>query len=166
MFFLLEERDLELIRPIDGGMVEGYIVLENFRNGWLFENRLPRALGLAGTAIDALVWVDVELVGKVFPVVAYIFVDTVNRTNTDASCIETVYAKTGYGPGHVLLFYLPNGPQPTIVLRKPVGRSQRIFSRETMVSNRALKAQMSFNVTVGQVDALTTSVRPSIKAHR
>ena len=67
MLFLLKERHLELFRLLDRGVLEGYIVLENFRNGWLFENRLPRALRLAGAAIDALVWVDVELIGIFFP---------------------------------------------------------------------------------------------------
>jgi hypothetical protein len=108
MLFLLKERHLELIRYLERGVVEGYIVFENFWNGWLFENRLPWALGLAGAAIDALLWLDVELVGKLFSVVACIFVDAVNRTNTNASCIETVSAKTGYGPRHLLLFYLLN----------------------------------------------------------
>jgi len=87
MIFLLKERHLELVRHLDRGVVQGYVVLEDFRNGWLFENRLARALRLAGAAIDALVWVDVELVGKL-SVGACIFVDAVNRANTDASCIK------------------------------------------------------------------------------
>jgi hypothetical protein len=99
----------------DGGVVQENIVLENFGNRWLLEDRLPWALRLAGAAIDALVRVDVELIRKFFSVVTRIFVDAVNRTNTDASCIETVSAKTGYGPGQLLVLYLRTNPPPPSV---------------------------------------------------
>lgn len=90
MFLLLKQCDFELVKQLDGGVVQDNIVLENFENGWLLEDRLPRTLRLAGTAIDTLVGMDVELIGKLFSVIPGIFVDAVNRTNTDASCIETV----------------------------------------------------------------------------
>jgi hypothetical protein len=112
MFFLLKQCEFELVMHLDGGVVQSNIVLENFGNGWLLEDRLPRAVRLARAAIDALVRVDVELVREFFFVVTRIFVDAVNRTNTDASCIETVSAKTGYGPGHLLVLYLRSDPQP------------------------------------------------------
>jgi hypothetical protein len=112
MFLLLKQRDFELLRRLDGRVVQGDIVHEDFRNGGLLEDRLPWAFGLARAAIDALVRVYVELVGKLLSVVAYVLVDAVNRTDTDASCVEIIYAKTGYGPRHLLVFYLLNGPQP------------------------------------------------------
>jgi hypothetical protein len=102
MFLLLKDRHFELVRRLDCGVILAYIVPESFRDGGLLEDCLPWALRLASAAIDTLVWLDVELVGKLFPVVAYVFIDAVNRAHTDASCIETVPAKTGYGPGHML----------------------------------------------------------------
>jgi hypothetical protein len=87
-------------------VIEGYIVLENFGNGGLFENRLPRAFRFASSTIDAFLGVDVELIGKFFFVSAGVFIDAVNRTNADASCIETVSAKTSYSPRH-FAFLLP-----------------------------------------------------------
>jgi hypothetical protein len=105
MFLLLKQCDFELVMHLDGGVVQGNIVLENFGNRWLLEDRLPWALRLARAAIDALVRVDVELIRKFFSVVTSIFVNAVDRTNTDASCIETVSAKTGYGPGHLVLYF-------------------------------------------------------------
>ncbi len=101
MFLLLKDRHFELVRRLYGGMIQAYIIPEDFRDGGLLEDCLPWALRLARTAIDTLVRLDVELVGKLFPVVAYVLIDAVNRANTDASGIETVSAKTGYGPGHM-----------------------------------------------------------------
>jgi hypothetical protein len=86
---------------------------------------LPGALRLARAAINALVRVDVELIRKSFFVVTRIFVDAVNRTNTDASCIKTVSAKTGYGPGHLLVLNLRTNPPPPLVAGLTTsGRSQ------------------------------------------
>ena len=101
MLLLLKQSDPELPMLLDGSVVEGDIVLENLGHSWFLVNCLPGTLGLACAAIDALVRVDVELVGKCFMVVAGVFVDAVNRTNTHASCIETVSAETCYGPRHL-----------------------------------------------------------------
>ena len=102
MFLLLKYRHFELVWRLDCSVIQGDIVSEYFRNGGLLEDCLPWALRLAGATIDALIRVDVELVGELFLVVAYVLVDAVNRTNTDAPCIETVPAKTSYGPRHLL----------------------------------------------------------------
>lgn len=67
MLFLLKDCHLELVRHLERGVIEGYIVLESFRNGRLFEDRLPRAFRLASTTIDALFGLDVELIGIFFP---------------------------------------------------------------------------------------------------
>jgi hypothetical protein len=111
MFLLLKQCDFKLVMHLEGGVVQSYVVLENLWNRRLLEDRLPWALGFAGAAIDALVGVDVEPVGKICLVVACLIVDAVNRTNTDASCIETVSAKTGYGPRHLLVLYLRDDRQ-------------------------------------------------------
>jgi hypothetical protein len=107
MFLLLEECHLELVSLRDGGVVEANIVSENFGDSGLFEDGLPRTFGLTCAAIDALIRMNVELIGKLPAVVAGILVDTVNRTDTDASGIETISAKTGYGPGHFALLLPP-----------------------------------------------------------
>ena len=64
MFLLLKQCDFELVMHLDGRVVQGNIVLENFRNRGLLKDRLPWALRLARAAIDALVRMDVELVGN------------------------------------------------------------------------------------------------------
>ena len=113
MFLLLKRRDFELLGRLDSRVVKATSSMKIFRHGGLLEDHLPWALGLARTAIDALVRMDVGLVGHLFSVIAYVLVDAVNRTTTDASCIETVYAKAGYRPRHLLVFCCLNGPQPT-----------------------------------------------------
>jgi hypothetical protein len=114
-------------------VIQGYIVAEDFRNGGLLEDCLPWALRLARTAIDALLRLDVQLVGKLFSIVAYVLVDAINRTNTDASCIETVPAKTSYGPRNLFVCYLLSGPQRTSGIihasSDPVGRNLIAFER-------------------------------------
>ena len=103
MFFFLKRRDSELIMRLNGGVVQGNIVAENFRNCRLLEDRLPWALRLARTAINAFIRVDVELIWELFPVFAYVLVNAINRTNTHAAGIDTIYAKAGYRPWHVSL---------------------------------------------------------------
>ena len=141
MFFLLKQCDFEVVVHLDRGVVQRNIVLEILRNGRLLEDRLPRALRLTRAAIDAFVRMDIELVRKFLSVVACIFVDAVNRTNTNASRIETVYAKTGYGPGHLLILYLRGDPQAphrvaglTISGRSQI-KSQEFLRHQTMAGN-------------------------------
>jgi hypothetical protein len=43
---------------------------------------------------------DVEHVGKMLAVLTDVFVDAIDRTYTDASSVDAVNAKTGYGPWH------------------------------------------------------------------
>jgi hypothetical protein len=64
VFRLLKERDFELFLHLDGGVVQGDLVLENLRDGGFLENCLPWALGLAGATINTLVRMYVELVWK------------------------------------------------------------------------------------------------------
>jgi len=59
MLLLLKERNFELVLHLDGGVVQGDVVFENFRYGCFLKNRLPWAFRLAGTAINALVWMYV-----------------------------------------------------------------------------------------------------------
>src|SRR5579885_2169942 len=103
MLLLLERLHLELFHPLQHRMVERDIVVEDFRNRGLLEDRLPGALRFARSAIDALIGVDVELVGKLLLVGADVFVDAVDRTHANASGIETIATKPGYRPGHRLI---------------------------------------------------------------
>jgi len=103
MVLFLEDRDFELAVQFNGGMIQWNIAAEDFRNGGFLEDRLPWAFRLAGAAIDALVRVDVELIGEGFPVVTDVFVNAINRTNTNASSIKTVTAKAGDSPRHLVI---------------------------------------------------------------
>jgi hypothetical protein len=94
-------------------MVQGDIVAENFWHRRLLEDRLPWAFRLACAAINALVRVNIELVGKLFRILANVLIDAIDRANADASCIETVYAKTSYGPGHWPVFHLESDIKST-----------------------------------------------------
>jgi hypothetical protein len=70
------------ISPDQVGMVAGILIQARKHH-----NRSTLQVGLA-------------LIGIFFPVGAGVVVDEVNRTNADASRIETVSAKTGYSPRH------------------------------------------------------------------
>src|SRR4029079_17941399 len=69
--------DLRVLRPLD-------------RQRLLGEDRVHRALGLAGAAVDAFVRVDEEL-----PVCAFLVVDAIDRTDRDAGDVEHVDARLG-----------------------------------------------------------------------
>ena len=97
---MLEGPDLELVSQFHGFVIEFDIVLENLRDGGLFEDRLPRAFGLASAAIDTFVGMDIEHVGKMLAVLADIFIDAVDRAYADTSGVDAINAKTGYGPWH------------------------------------------------------------------
>ena len=56
------------------------------------ENRLDRTFGLTGTTVDALVWVDVELVGGV--------VNAVHRAHLDATRVLGLDARLSDDVGH------------------------------------------------------------------
>src|ERR1700761_107547 len=101
MFFGLKNRHFKLIMHLDRSMVQGNIVAEDFRNRGFLKDRLPWTLRLTRTAVDAFIRMNIELVWELFSVVAHVFVNAVNRTDTHASCIETVSAKAGYGPRHL-----------------------------------------------------------------
>jgi hypothetical protein len=100
----------ELVMHLDRGVIQRDIVGEDFRNGRLLKDRLPRALRLTRPAIDTFIGVDVELVWKRFSIVAYVLINAVHRTNTHASCIETVSAKTGNGPRHLVVYTSKGAP--------------------------------------------------------
>src|SRR5262245_55563399 len=64
MALLLVLLNHEVGRELHHLVIERRVVLEDLGNRNLLEDRLPRALGLAGAAIDALVGMDIELIRK------------------------------------------------------------------------------------------------------
>ncbi len=56
---------LELVGQLQGGVVERDVIFENLGHRRLFEDRLPRALGLARAAVDTLVGLNIySMLGK------------------------------------------------------------------------------------------------------
>src|ERR1700733_10816551 len=103
MLFLLKQRHSELTIAIGvgRGVVQGNVVLEDFRYGRLLKNRLPGTFRLAGATVNTFVGMDIELVGELLPIVADVFVDAINGTYADASGINTIAAKPSNSPRHV-----------------------------------------------------------------
>ena len=85
-------------------VVRAGVVLPLLRHVVLVEDRLDRADRLTGTAVDALVGVDVE-----HPVA---LVDAVDRALLDACLVEHIHARLGDDVGH--RSSPPNEPQATI----------------------------------------------------
>src|SRR5207245_6188975 len=90
---LLVLGDLEVAHVRHDLVVEGLVVLEDVGHRDLLEDRLPRALRLARTAVDALVGVDVELIRPLLPVGARVLVDAVYRADGHAPGVETIAAE-------------------------------------------------------------------------
>src|ERR1700722_17678943 len=122
MLRLDESFDLELVRQINGLMVQGNVWVEDVGNGRLFENRLPWAFRLASAAIDAFVGIDIELVGKALVVLTNVLVNAIDRTNADAASVNTIDAKAGYRPRHGCLSS-PEGSHGFSLLRR--GRPEK-----------------------------------------
>ena len=103
MLFLLKQCDGELTIAIriSGSVIQGNIILEDFGDGGFFKNRLPGTFGFAGAAIDTFVGMDIELVGKLVPVVADVFIDAIHRTYANASSINAIAAEPCDSPRHV-----------------------------------------------------------------
>src|SRR6185312_2452399 len=100
MLRLNEGLHLELIRHIDGFVIQFDVVLEHLWNRWFLKYRLPRTFRLASPAIDALVGMDVEHVRKMLMIVANIFINAIDRTDTHAAGVDTINAETGDRPRH------------------------------------------------------------------
>src|SRR5208283_905949 len=100
MLRLDEGLDLELVGHVDGLVIQLDIVFEAVRDRRLFKDRLPRAVGLAGDAIDTFVGMDIEHVGEVLAVVANIFVNAIDRAYADASGVDAINTEPGYRPWH------------------------------------------------------------------
>src|SRR5262249_57734590 len=83
-------------------VVERSVVLEHLGDGHLLEDRLPRALRLAGPAVDTLVGMDVELIRPRVPVGTRVLVDAVDRTHRHAPGIEAIAAEAGGDVRHDL----------------------------------------------------------------
>src|SRR5581483_2028070 len=130
MLLLDEGLDLKLVAELQRGVVERDVVLENLGHRGFLEDRLPRAFGLAGAAIDALVGVDVEHVRVVFLVLAHILVDAIHRADADASGVNAVDAQSGYRPRHCPSLSCRNPSFPTITARARAEKRARICTAE------------------------------------
>src|SRR5216117_2769928 len=92
--------DLEIAHVLHDLVVERRVVLEHLGHRHLFEDRVPRALGLTGAAVDALVGVDVELIRPRVAVGAGVLVDAVDRADRDAAGIQAIAAEARDDVGH------------------------------------------------------------------
>src|SRR5690349_16668538 len=81
---LLVRRDLEAVAGIEHRRVQLDVIGEHARGRGLLEDRLPRALRLAGAAVDALVRMDIELVRETGLVIAGVAVDAIDRADRHA----------------------------------------------------------------------------------
>src|SRR5262245_59993934 len=95
--------DLEVAHRLHDRVVELGIVLERRGDGFFLVDRLPRALRLAGATVDALVGMDVELVGKLLGVAALVSIDAVHGANRDATCVYAIAAQPGDDVSHPAL---------------------------------------------------------------
>ena len=100
MLFGLEGLYLENVGLIYCSVVQFYIVIKNLRYRGLFENRLPGALRFACSTVNTFVRMYVKHVREILVVIADIFVNAIDRTDADASSIDTIDAKPGYRPWH------------------------------------------------------------------
>jgi hypothetical protein len=81
-------------------MVERDVIFEDLRNVMFLIDRIPWASPCASPAANTFVRPDVKLIGKLILFVADVLVNTIDRTDADASGIETINAKAGYDPRH------------------------------------------------------------------
>ena len=81
-------------------MLFGLAGREDGGHGGFLEDRLPRALGLARPAVDALVGVDVELVRERRGVTALVGIDAIDGAHGDASGVDAIAAKARDYVGH------------------------------------------------------------------
>jgi hypothetical protein len=85
--------DLEVAHVLHDLVVERRVVLEDFGDRHLLEDRGPRALRLARPAVDALVGMDVELIRPLLTIRPRVLVDAVDRAYGDATGVDTVAAE-------------------------------------------------------------------------
>jgi hypothetical protein len=77
--------DFELICIVLHVVVQLNVVLKYPWYGNLFENCLPWTLGLTRAAIDALIWVNIELIGKLVAIAASVFINAIDRAYRHAT---------------------------------------------------------------------------------
>jgi len=98
--FLLMRADLELGCVLHDLVVQGDIVGEDIRHRFFLEDRLPWASGLARSAVNTFIGVNVELVRERTGVGARISVDAVYGTDGYAIRVDTIPAKASDDPSH------------------------------------------------------------------
>src|ERR1051326_3232457 len=97
---LLERRHLEFAHVLHDRVVELGVLLERSGHGFLFVDRLPWALRLAGAAIDAFVGMNVELIRPLFGIGTLIAVDAIDGAYGDAACVYAISAQPGDDVSH------------------------------------------------------------------
>src|SRR5206468_11285352 len=85
--------DLEIAHVLHDLVIEGGVVLEHLGHRHLLEDRVPRALGLAGAAVDTLVGADVELIRPLLTVGARVLVDAVDGADRAAAGVQAITAE-------------------------------------------------------------------------
>src|SRR6188474_3455007 len=75
---LLVLAHFELIRQLHHLVVQRRVILEHIGYRGLLEDRLPRTLGLARAAIDALVGMDIELIREGRSVATGVAINTID----------------------------------------------------------------------------------------
>jgi hypothetical protein len=94
LWALANRRLDEVVGAIRDERIQRDVACKQGRNIVVECDRLPRALRLAGAAVDAEVWIDEELIGKVgFSVTRTVLDDAVrDRADLDARTVDAVAA--------------------------------------------------------------------------
>jgi hypothetical protein len=98
---LLALRHFEFVPGLGDLRVQRRVVGKDIGNLLVLEDRLPRALGLANTAVDSLFGTDVELVGEGFGSITLELDNAIHRADLDTCSIHFVPAQTGDHPRHL-----------------------------------------------------------------
>src|SRR5262249_41105199 len=108
------------------------------RHVFFSKDGLDRALGLTGTAIDALVRFDVQ-----HPVFAFLKMDAIHGADIHACLVHNVHARFSYHVGHSCILHLCKGQQ-----LPPASLAGGIAVRSTVLSGPVIRPHK---------DTLTTS---------
>lgn len=80
----------ELVGEFVGRGIQFDIVAEEWGNAALFVYGLPWTCWLAGATVDAFVGMDIKLIGKVFAILAHVFVYAIYRARLNTGRIQTI----------------------------------------------------------------------------
>ena len=90
----------EVLGRMSHRVVERDVLLKNLWNIMFLVDRFPRAFLSTSPAVNAFVGTDVELIREFLFVIPDVLIDTINRTDVDASLVDMINAETSYRPSH------------------------------------------------------------------